>query len=446
MAFSPPPRVLVVGLGSSGAAACRLADRDGSEVWATDSREKAGLGETMTGVPPSARLFLGGHPEGCLEAVGLVVVSPGVRADLPLLETARRRQVPVVSELEFAWLHRADAPLAAVTGSNGKSTTTVLIGEILRAAGVRAGVGGNLGTPASDLVVEGGWESWVLEVSSFQAEIFTAFRPTVAVYLNLSQDHLERHHSLEQYAAAKENLLARQTAEDTAILNADDPTVLAALTVARRRCFSLESSADGWLDGDTMVLDGEPLMTAAEVALSGRHNLANGLAACLAARALGADATAMRQALASFQGLPHRHRTVLERDGVRWVDDSKATNVGATVAALSGYPPRSVHLILGGLSKGQSFAPLTTEAQRAAVRVYLIGSDGPVIGAALGDTVSTEACGTLDVAVARARSLASPGDTVLLAPACASFDQFSGYPERGEAFIDLVEHGVVACR
>jgi len=446
MGFASPPRVLVVGLGASGVAACRLAARDGSEVLATDLREEAGLGEALAGLPSTVRLFFGHHPERSLDGVGLVVVSPGVTAGIPLLETARSRGLPVESEVEFAWRHRPDAPLVAVTGSNGKSTTTVLTGEILRAAGARTATGGNLGTPASDLVLEGGWETWVLEISSFQAELFTALRPRVAIYLNLSQDHLERHHSLERYAAAKERLLARQGGDDTAVLNADDPAVKAATTAAQRRHFSTHGPADGCIEDDTLILDGEPLMTASEVGLSGRHNLANGLAACLAAQALGAPAEAMRQALASFQGLPHRHRTVLEKDGIRWVDDSKATNVGATVAALRGYPARTVHLILGGLSKGQSFASLAVEARRAAVRVYLIGQDGPVIRAALGADVAGEECGTLRAAVARARESAKAGETVLLAPACASFDQFSGYPERGETFAALAREEVDACR
>jgi len=437
-------RILVIGLGSSGRAAARLAATEGIEVWATDRRAADELAPGGLELPVQ-RLALGGHPRDLLDGVDEVVVSPGVDPTIPLVCEARERGLAVTTEVEFAWRRRRDAPLAAVTGSNGKSTVTVLVREMLAAAGVAAVAGGNLGPPASELVLAGGWDAWVLEVSSFQTELLAELRPRAAVLLNLSQDHLERHADMAAYAAAKHRLLAFQAAGDVAVVNADDPLCDGAPGTARRRRFSVAGPADAWLDGDRLVLDGAPLAGRDELRLEGLHNVANALAAALAADALGAPRSAVRQALARFEGLPHRHRVVASSGGVTWVDDSKATNVGATAAGLAGYPPGSVHLILGGLAKGQDFGPLRPEVERAAVRVYLIGRDAETIAAALEGTVPAERCGTLDAAVARARQAAEPGHWVLLAPACASFDQFSGYAERGEVFTRLAREEVAPC-
>ncbi len=442
--YEAASRVLVVGLGRSGLAAARLAAADGSEVWVTDlrlEREMADIGE----LPNGTRTFFGGHPEACLEGVELVVVSPGVPPEVSLLAAARERGLEIRAEVEFAWLHRPSAPLVAVTGSNGKSTVTELIARMLGEAGLDVGVGGNLGTAASQLVLDGGWQSWVLEISSFQAELLTAMRPQAAVFLNLSQDHLERHSDVDAYLEAKRRLFAFQEDGDFAVLNADDEAVAATVTAARRRTFSINGEADACLDGYRLLLDGELLVEASKVKLSGVHNLANALAAALAAQALGAKTGAMVPALETFEGLVHRHRTVHLSDGVRWVDDSKATNVGATVAALRGYPEGSVHLIVGGQSKGQDFAPLVPEVRRAVARLYLIGEDGPAIGEILEGAAPLENCGDLAEAVARARGFATAGEWVLLAPACASFDQFSNYSERGDRFADLAGREVASC-
>jgi UDP-N-acetylmuramoylalanine--D-glutamate ligase len=285
----------------------------------------------------------------------------------------------------------------------------------------------------------------VLEISSFQSELLTAMAPRVAVFLNLSQDHLERHPDLETYCAAKQRLFAFQTDADTAVLNAEDQMVAATRTQARQRHFSISGPADASLDGDELVLDGEPIIRSSEVRLSGVHNLANALAASLAAAVLGATPAAMAATLNTFDGLEHRHRTVHVEDGVRWVDDSKATNVGATLAALRGYPDRSLHLILGGQAKGQDFEILADEVRRAVTRLYVIGEDGPAIAKTLAGTAATENCETLAEAVRRARRHAASGEWVLLAPACASFDQFSNYGERGDCFTDLARQEVAPC-
>jgi UDP-N-acetylmuramoylalanine--D-glutamate ligase len=437
---------LVVGLGRSGLAAARLAAADGSEVWVTDLREEPELTDEIDTLPNGVTTYLGGHPMACLDGVALVVVSPGVPPASPLLVEAQRRGIPLQSEVEFAWRHRPGARLVAVTGSNGKSTVTELVAQMLREAGRSVAAGGNLGTAASHLVLEGGWEDWVLEVSSFQAELLTAMRPDVAVFLNLSQDHLERHPDLDSYLDAKRNLFSFQRAEDVAVLNADDPAVAATATAASRRLFSIDGSADACLTADRLMLDDTVLTTTEAVALSGSHNIANALAASLAAAALGVPVSAMATTLAGFEGLDHRHRTVHEENGVRWVDDSKATNVGATLAALRGYPDKSVHLILGGQSKGQDFSILHAEIERSVVRIYLIGVDGRGVGEVLAGAAPAENCETLEQAVSRARRVAVSGQWVLLAPACASFDQFSGYDERGDCFAGLAREEAAPCR
>ncbi len=445
MTYQASSRVLIVGLGRSGVAAARLAITDGSEVWITDLRARTEFGDELAKLSGEERLFFDGHPEGCLEGVGLVIVSPGVPANAPLLEAARDGGIRVMTEVEFAWRHRPAAPLVAVTGSNGKSTVTELVAMMLNASGRATVAGGNLGTAASQLVHEGGWESWVLEISSFQAELLTEMQPRVAVFLNLSQDHLERHPDLDTYLAAKRKVFAFQGLHDVAVLNADDEAVASTPTVAPKRTFSISHPADAYLAGIDLVVGGERIITRSEMRLSGLHNVANALAAALAASALDVSKDAIVQALTSFDGLAHRHRTVHECGGVRWVDDSKATNVGATLAALGGYGDDSVHLILGGLSKGQDFAPLATEIQRAVSRIYLIGEDGQMIGEALEGSAPLEICGTLTEAVERARTHAESGQWVLLAPGCASFDQFSGYDERGDVFAELARREVASC-
>lgn len=443
--YGVPPRVLVVGLGRSGLAAAHLAAADGAEVWVTDRLPEADLAARLAELPTGSRVFAGGHSESSLDGVGLVVVSPGVPPDAHIVRAAVARGVAVATELEFAWRHRSEAPLAAITGSNGKSTVTELVVQMLREEGVSAAAGGNLGTPASQMVLDGGWQSWVLEVSSFQAELLTAMAPRAAVFLNLSQDHLDRHPDKASYLAAKQRLFAFQGAGDVAVLNADDPAVAATVTAARKRMFSLERAVDASYEQGALVLDGEPLVETTEVRLSGVHNLANALAASLAAAALGAGRPAMASVLRRFEGLEHRHRTVHTATGVVWVDDSKATNVGATLAALKGYGDGSVHLILGGQAKGQSFAPLEDEVRRAVARLYLIGEDGPAIGKRLAGVAPIEECSTLDEAVRRARAAAVAGQWVLLAPACASFDQFANYGERGDRFAALARGEVAPC-
>ncbi len=438
-------RVLIVGLGSSGLAAARLAARDGAEVWVTDRRSAVDLEVEAAGLPDRCRTFFGGHSEACLEGVDLVVPSPGVAPEAEILQLARGREIAVIPEVEYAWLHAPTKPMAAITGSNGKSTVTTLTAEILRESGVAAVAGGNLGPAASELVLGGGWNCWVLEISSFQAELLTVMRPRVAVFLNLSQDHLERHPDMASYRTAKQRLFLFQQDGDLAVLNADDAEVVETPTAARRHIFSLVTTADAWLDGDELMLGSEVFTHRSGVALTGVHNVANALASVLAAVELGGTPEAASRVLKRFRGLDHRHQIVHEADGVRWVNDSKATNVGAALAALGGYPDSSLHLIMGGQAKGQDFSVMAGEVERVAVRVYLIGIDGHSIATCLANTAPVVECETLDEAVCAAREEAAPGQLVLLAPACASFDQFDGYAHRGRVFSELARREVAPC-
>jgi UDP-N-acetylmuramoylalanine--D-glutamate ligase len=429
---------VVVGLGASGVAAATLLARDGWRVTVNDRATEWELDASLGRLPDGVAAVLGCHPVTLLDGTALVVVSPGVPWDLPLLVEARRRRIEVIAEVELAARAMPGVPIVGVTGSNGKTTVTSLLGEIASAAGWHAGVGGNIGTAASELALAGGWDAAILELSSFQLEGCATLRPKVAVLLNLSPDHLDRHSNVASYLAAKARIFAWQKRNDFAVLNADDPACSGLSVPSRTVRFSLsDAGAQAHLAAGTLVLDGEALMSRAELPLLGEHNTANALAAALAASRLGIGRAPIAQALRSFKALPHRHQVVAEANNVRWVDDSKGTNIGATAAGLSGYPAGTVHLILGGLGKGQEFRELRPAVERRLARIYLIGEAADAIGAALEGAAPIERCGTLEEAVRRAALLARPGDTVLLSPACASFDQFRDYRHRGDEFARL---------
>jgi UDP-N-acetylmuramoylalanine--D-glutamate ligase len=440
MSAHPSPRALVVGLGASGIAAAHLLHRDGWVVVVNDLAPAESLADQLPRLPAGVEHRLGGHPPDLLDGTARVVVSPGVRWDLPLLVEARRRGIETIAEVELAARHLAPVPILGVTGSNGKTTVTALIGEIARSAGLRAAVGGNIGTAACELALDGRWDVVVLELSSFQLEGCTTLRPRVAALLNLSADHLDRHPTMASYLAAKARIFGSQAGDDVAVLNQDDPAVAHLAVPAGRATFSLAShTADASYDGRRLLLDGALLLPRPELPLLGDHNVANALAAALVARRFGISTGAIADALRRFSGLPHRHQVVATASGVRWVDDSKGTNIGATAAGLAGYPPGTVHLILGGLGKGQDFLELRGAVSGRVARAYLIGVAAPQIEAAIADLVPLEMCGCLEEAVRRAASLAVPGDTVLLSPACASFDQFTNYAHRGDEFARLAQ-------
>jgi|CXWL01.1.fsa_nt_gi UDP-N-acetylmuramoylalanine--D-glutamate ligase len=449
----PWRRVLVYGLGLSGRAAARLLLDRGVEVVAVDARPAEAL--PITDLLADGLFLLHGG-EGADLPVGLdgVVLSPGVSPDRPLVAAARDADLPVIAEVELAFPF-LDGPLVGITGSNGKSTTTALTGELLRAAGHTVEVCGNIGIPLSACVPRPGEatrpsRTFVVELSSFQLEAIRTFRARAGALLNVSPDHLDRYPSLTEYAEAKRNLFYTQQADDVAVLNADDDVALVTEVPSRRRHFSRRHlPADGCgLVGDSVVErdpSGDTLLFHRSdlVALEGVHNLENAMAAALLARALGASPAAIQSGLRSFQPLPHRLTAVGTHDGVTWYDDSKGTNVAAVAASLEGFPDASVHLILGGRNKGADFRYLRDSVSRKAARLYLIGESAADLADALGDLVPAEAVGTLDAAVDRAAELALPEQFVLLSPACASFDQFRDYHHRGETFRQLVRTRVL---
>ncbi len=452
--------VLVYGLGASGRAASRLLLGLGAEVVGVDARPAASLELGELAGAEGFRLLAGGEPAEAPAGIEAVVVSPGVPLERPLLADARRRGLPVLAEVELAFPF-LDGPVVAVTGSNGKSTTTALAGAMLREAGFDVAVCGNFGPPlsaqvepgASDRPAAGSGERssrvFVVELSSFQLAAIRSFRPRAAALLNVAADHLDRHGGLEAYTAAKRRIFENQTADDVAVLNADDPGSRETEVTARRRLFSRLAPVDDgcFLDGRRVVerdRGGEPveLFRTVDSPLPGAHNLSNAMAAALLARALGASPDACRAALDGFQGLAHRMERVIESGGVVWYDDSKGTNPAAVLGCLEGFPDDSVHLILGGRNKGADFAVLEPAVRAKAVHVYLIGEAAGELEDALGGSAPVARAGTLDRAVAEAALRARPGESVLLSPACASFDQFRDFNQRGDEFQRLV-HAIV---
>jgi UDP-N-acetylmuramoylalanine--D-glutamate ligase len=437
-------KVLVYGLGSSGRSAARLLGRQGVEVVAVDRRSVGDLdlGELTSGA--GVELLLGSESIDLPPGVDGVVVSPGIPMDRPLLAAARDLGLPVIGEVELASIF-LNGPLLAITGSNGKSTTTALTGALLESAGLGVEVCGNIGVPLSSRLDGPDGRLFVVELSSFQLESVATLHPKVAALLNISPDHLDRHGSFHRYLATKTAIFERQTAADFAILNADDPMVREVGVAARRRFFSrLVAPDDGcYLDGE-VVVEVEPggrrseLFDRRDVSLLGTHNLENAMAAALVARSIGVGAEHFGSALSSFRGLPHRMELVAEIDGVAWLNDSKGTNVGATLKSLAGFGDGAVLLILGGLSKGADLSLLAEEVSRKARRVYLIGEAAEELAEVLPADLPQQQCGDLAAAVSAAADQARPGETVLLSPACASFDQYESFIRRGEHFRRLV--------
>jgi UDP-N-acetylmuramoylalanine--D-glutamate ligase len=441
-------KVLIVGLARSGASAAKLCGRQGARVTVTDRRAATELGpvvQELAGV--GASFALGGHDQQDFTSADLIVVSPGVPLALPEIQEARRQGVPVVAEVELAWRFFSATPLVAITGTNGKSTTTALAGALFR-QDRRAFVGGNLGTPLCDYVLSGRpCDVVVAELSSFQLEGIDWMRPAVAAVLNVTPDHLDRYPDLTAYAAAKARLFMNQQGGDFAIANARDPRTVAMAGASRAELFTFgfgsptpRAARD---DGEALVFSsatGEQERYLVRTrALRGRHNRENAMAAVACARLLGVPGPAVQLGLDEFPGLPHRLELVAERDGVEWVNDSKATNVDSSQVGLAAFPSArpSVILIMGGRGKRAPYAPLRTLFPGRVKALLTIGEDAPAIERELGDLCPTEGCGDLPRAVERARQLAAAGDVVLLSPACASYDQYRNYEERGEAFRQL---------
>ncbi|MDJ0740175.1 MAG: UDP-N-acetylmuramoyl-L-alanine--D-glutamate ligase [Gammaproteobacteria bacterium] len=436
-------KTLIVGLGSTGLSCARFLVGQGAQVAVADSRaQPPGLDELHDAFPDIA-VFLGPFDGALFDTAERLVVSPGVAVSTPQIAAAMQRGVPVVGDIELFAAH-AKAPVVAITGSNGKSTVTTLVGEMAKASGVHAAVGGNLGTPALDLLADD-VALYVLELSSFQLETTHSLAAAVATVLNVSADHMDRYTDIDDYAAAKARVFRNA---GVGVYNADDPMVAAMGGADDAWYFTLGDSEDDKMfgvcsiDGEEYLCRGErPLLAAAELRMPGRHNRANALAALAIGSALGLDLTAMLDTLRSFRGLPHRTEFVAEIDGVSWYNDSKATNVGAAVAALQGLDrgdaSRSV-LIAGGDCKDADFTPLTDVIARCTRAVVLIGRDAGELAAVVPAGVTSVRAADIDDAVAAAARLAVAGDRVLLSPACASFDMFSGFAERGERFMQAV--------
>jgi len=432
-------RVLVLGLGDSGLSAARWVALQGGTPRVADTRAEPPRAGDYAG-----ELRTGPFSDALLEGIDLVCVSPGLSLQEPVVQAAVARGLPVVGDIElFAWQVRSDpdSQVLAVTGTNGKTTVAALTGHLLRAAGIDCEVAGNIGPAVLDALMKRNAppSAWVLELSSYQLETIWSLAPDAATVLNLSEDHLDRYAGLAEYGAAKARIFQ---GDGVQVLNRDDPRSMA-LALAGREQVSFGLDAPGaerdWGVADGAIREGAlPVLPLSALQIHGAHNAANALAACALARSLGASREALAEGLRSFKGLPHRLQRIAERRGVAWYDDSKGTNVGATIAALRGLG-LPAWLIAGGDGKGQDFAPLAPAVRGHARGVLLIGRDAPLLERALAPSgVTLERCETLEQAVARAAQVAQPGEAVLLSPACASFDMFRDYRQRGEAFARAV--------
>jgi len=442
-------RVLVVGLGKSGIAAAKFLRTLGARVTVSDTRSAVALANEIPALLDAGIMVeAGGHGLLTFRRQDLIVVSPGVSLDTPEVKQVLGYGMPVIGELELA-SRFLQGSVVAITGSNGKTTTTTLVGKIFADAGIPTQVGGNIGLPVIELIAQSTRETVnVLEVSSFQLETVVEFHPRIAVILNITPDHLDRHGSFERYVAAKEKIFERQTNEDALVLNADDRT--AQMCAAHTKASVYWFSATRVVRQGAFVRDGvvcwiaheggsaEPILPVVEIPLKGAHNVENVLAAVAAARLSNISPETIRTTVAGFHAVEHRLEFVRSARGVEYYNDSKATNVDAALKAVQSFPGK-LHLILGGKDKNSDYtqmARLLTERVKA---VYTIGSAAEKIQRQLAGVVKIEAAETLAVAVARASSSAVAGDVVLLAPACSSFDQFENYEHRGRVFRQLVQ-------
>jgi UDP-N-acetylmuramoylalanine--D-glutamate ligase len=439
-------RVLVVGLGRSGVASALFMQGRGAKVTVSDSKPEDQLGgEIPMLLDHGIAVETGGHGERTFRGQDLIVVSPGVPVDSPPLVQARATGAPVIGEIELAFRF-LPKNIVAITGSNGKTTTTTLTGEILAAGGLPTLVGGNIGTPAISLVEQANADTVVvLEVSSFQLETVLNFRPRIAVVLNITPDHLDRHRTFETYTDAKARILENQQPDDFTIVNSDDATSAGLARRSRAQVFQFSRKQE--VKQGTCVRDGRivfrdsigqhQIMLISEIPLKGSHNVENVLAAVCVGALMGCPPERIGKAVREFKAVEHRLEFVAAIAGVEYFNDSKATNVDATIKALESFPA-NVHLILGGKDKDSDYSKLNDLLRERVKRVYTIGAAAEKIESQVKE-VEVEHSETLETALRRAAAVAVPGDVVLLAPACASFDQFQNYEHRGRVFKDLVK-------
>jgi UDP-N-acetylmuramoylalanine--D-glutamate ligase len=441
-------KVLVVGLGKSGLAAALFLRHHGAQVTVSDVRSAEALAKDIPALLEEGIMVeAGGHGLLTFRRQDLIVVSPGVPLNTPELAQVKSFGLPVIGELELA-ARFLKGKTIAITGSNGKTTTTSLVGEILEEAGFPTLVGGNIGVPVVALIDQSNPETWsVLEVSSFQLESTQQFHPAIAVILNITPDHLDRHGTFENYARAKERIFAAQTEEDFVVLNADNVRAASAATRSKANVywFSLERSvAQGaWVEAGHVVYrlskdaPVEKIIALQSIPLKGEHNVENVLAAVCATRLAGASVESVRSAIQKFKAVEHRLEYVATINGVEFYNDSKATNVDATAKAVAAFST-PIHLILGGKDKNSDYRMLSDLLRQHVRAVYTIGSAAAKIESHLRGVVSLHSCETLDKAVSAAATAARPSEVVLLAPACSSFDQFESYEHRGRVFKELV--------
>lgn len=441
-------RILVVGLGKSGVASAIFLRKQGAQVTVSDVRSVEALAAELPALLDAGIMVeAGGHGLLTFRRQDLIVVSPGVPFDTPELVQARNLGTPVIGELELA-SRFLKGNILAITGSNGKTTTTALCGEIFRAGGQPTQVGGNIGVPVIALISESSDQGWnVLEVSSFQLETIVDFQPKIAVILNITPDHLDRHGSMENYIAAKERIFLNQTAADFLVLNAEDPQTQQAAIRANAQIF--------WISGRRPVRQGafvyqdaivwrateqsapEPVLPLKEIPLKGSHNVENVLAAVCAAKLAGISAEVIRKSVAAFRAVEHRLEFVARIHGVEFYNDSKATNVDATMKAIAAFPG-GIHLILGGKDKDSDYTTLVPLLKERVRAVYTIGAAAEKIEKQIAGATQIIPSQTLERAIEQAASQAQSGDVVLLAPACSSFDQFENYEHRGRCFKQFV--------
>ena len=441
-------KVLVVGLGKSGLAAALFLRHRGAQVTVSDARSAEALAKDIPALLEEGIMVeTGGHGLLTFRRQDLIVVSPGVPLNTPELAQVRSFGLPVIGELELA-ARFLKGKILAITGSNGKTTTTALVGEILEKAGIPTLVGGNIGVPVVSLIEATTDETWsVLEISSFQLESTVEFHPSIAVILNITPDHLDRHGTFENYALAKERIFAAQDANDSVVLNADNArsAQAAVRSPARVYSFSVEHPVErgAWLEQGYLIYrhsedePAEAVMPLSGIPLKGTHNVENVLAAVCAARLAGAPVDAIRKAIEDFRAVEHRLEYVATINGVEYYNDSKATNVDATAKAIAAFNS-GIHLILGGKDKGSDYTQLAQLLRQRVRAIYTIGTAAAKIESQLRGVVSIRTCETLDVAVSAAGNAARPGEVVVLAPACSSFDQFENYEQRGKVFKQLV--------
>jgi len=438
-------RVLIVGLGKTGFSCARYLSEHGIEVAITDSRKHPPALDELQESYPDVAIFVGGFNSAAFKRATCLIVSPGISLREPLIAEARARGAEIVGDIEL-FARNANAPVVAITGSNGKSTVTSLLGNMAKAAGLDVRVGGNIGVPALDLLHDPRPDLYVLELSSFQLETTESLNACAAAILNISEDHMDRYHDLNDYTSAKAKVYY---GTGTLIVNLDDERVMATANLIRQGRDLL-----GFTDGKPAVnqfgvcndsnkeflcYENELLLPVSELKIKGKHNIVNALAALALGREANIPMAAMIAGLKDFTGLPHRSQWIAEDNGVAWYNDSKATNVGAAIAAINGIQANKIILIAGGQGKGQDFSPLKEVVKNKVKHLILLGEDAEHLNAELKNYTEVSLVDDISQAVNKANEIAESGDAVLLSPACASFDMYSGYEQRGDAFVTAVK-------